>query len=103
MQCTQPGFPRKCTPHYVAPEAQKLYEADHFPVGDQCDCRLDNLRLRHVDDHRGAARIDWPRKSLPKAQRGLKRPAAELKKKRRELEAPAKKKPAASLRQGVTR
>ena len=33
---------RKCGAHYVHPEDYHLYEVDHWPIPDQCDCRLAN-------------------------------------------------------------
>ena len=87
---------------YIKLTDHSHYEADHSPFGDQCDCRLDNLVLEHKDFHRGCKRVGWQRTSLTNSRRGLKRPRAELKKKRDEKNT-AMKKPARALRPGVTR
>lgn len=94
---------RKTRPHYIDPRDHKEYEADHWPIADQCDCRLRNLVLRHVDEHRSCERMGWPGKTLPASERGLKRPAAALEARRRKLKRAARKKPAAALRPGVSR
>jgi hypothetical protein len=90
---------RPCKAHYVDPEDHACYAADHDPVGDQCDCRLDNLLLRHVDEHNSTKRMGWSRTSLPAAKRGVLRPKTQLKGKRREQ---MREKPAAQQRRGVT-
>jgi hypothetical protein len=69
---------RDCDPRYVDPEDWSDYEGDHWPVGDQCDGRLLNLRPRAKVSHRGTDRVDWPSSTLPDSQRGLKRPRATL-------------------------
>ena len=69
---------RPCAPHYINPMDHGLYEADHNPLGDQCDCRLANLVLEHVDLHRGRERDGWQRTSLPASRRGLRRPLGRL-------------------------
>ena len=93
---------RRCDAHYINLKDHTYYEADHNPFGDQCDCRLDNLVLEHKDFHRGFKRHGWQRTSLPNSRRGLKRPRAELQRKR-DSEETAMKKPAPALRPGVTR
>ena len=103
LQADRDVHGKKCVAHYVDPENHRCYEADHYPFGDQCDCRVANFFLREVGNHRGAERDRWSSKTLPTMQRGLKRPAAALAKRRVELEAVVKKKPAAYSRPGVAR
>ena len=67
--------------HYIKPAMHDRYEADHYPVPDQCDCRLANLRLQAKSRHRSEGRLGWSRTTLPPARRGLKRPASALQKK----------------------
>ena len=69
---------RKCAEHYVDPKDWEFYHGDHWPIPDQCDCRLANLRPLEITRHQSEERFEWQRKTLPAAQRGLKRPASEL-------------------------
>ena len=65
---------RFCAPHYIAPKDWYAYEADHDLDGDQCDCTLGAMTLEYKGVHRGIRRQNWPRTSLAREQRGLKRP-----------------------------
>jgi len=67
-----------CDPHYIAPKDWYVYEADHDLDGDQCDCSLGAMTLECTGVHRGIRRQNWPQTSLPRDQRGLKRPASSL-------------------------
>jgi hypothetical protein len=71
---TKDGHP--CEAHYVDPKDWDAYEGDHYPIPDQFDCRLVNVRPRARDPHRSEDRLGWPGKTLPPSERGLKRPAA---------------------------
>ena len=86
------AWARKVAPHYVDPKNWGLYEGDHWPFADQCDCRLANIRPLHRDRHRSDERFGWERKSLPPQQRGLKRPAAALRQAAAKARAKAKAK-----------
>ena len=48
-----------CAPHYARPQDQEQYEAHHHVVGDQCDCRIENLSVEHIDRHRSDSREEW--------------------------------------------
>jgi hypothetical protein len=69
---------RPCAPHYVAPTHWSCYEGDHWPIADNFDCRLANLRPLHVDRHRHDERFNWPGRTLPRSSRGIRRPLAVL-------------------------
>ena len=92
VQATEDRRGRACDPHYVEPGQWQYYEGDHWPVADQCDCRLANLRPRAKALHRTLGRADWPTTSLPRVVRGMQRSLAGLLQARAKAKAKAKAK-----------
>ena len=80
LEATEDVDGRRCVPHYVRPQDQWNYEADHDPIPDQCDCRIENLALRHTDRHRGERRQGWQITTIHPTRRGVKRPRSALRK-----------------------
>ena len=92
LKAAQDTNGRSSQEHYVQPADWKHYQGDHWPIADQCDCRLLNLRPRVQERHQSEDRFGWQRTKVPNAQRGLKRPASVLRKLRSKAKAEAKAK-----------
>ena len=78
LQATTTKTGAECAAFYVDVEDWECYEGDHWPIGDQFDCRLKNLRPLDKVNHRTRERMRWPEATLPARERGVKRPAAVL-------------------------
>ena len=89
---------RTCAPHYIHPKHWDQYQGDHFPIPDNYDCRLINLRPLQKDVHQGRERQEWQIKTMPQHRRGTKRPHSQVAAARAKAEAKAKAKPKAKAR-----
>ena len=78
LQATTTKTGAECAAFYLDVADWQFYEGDHWPFGDQFDCRMQNLRPLDKVNHRSRERMRWPQTTLPASERGVKRPAAAL-------------------------